>query len=302
MPEKVKEVVKFERQKSEIENILIDFANKETNELLDNLGINTYSIPRENYHIVPTEVFEIATGEKNAFAVSDSSLQGILFSSDVFKSNPLYFGSIALHETLHLKSSMSIELNENDDGVEASLFRTGVAVMGSQKSHREGEYKEHFIGLEEAIVATQEKKSFIKILNLPELSKEKDSMTTGYLKELKKYITEKENLSEDEIISIDTDGNYRRFSYLSQRRVLDFVCNEVQKQFSNDYQNAEEVFNEFLKAHFTGQLLPIARLVEKTFGEGSFRILGEMGMTDSSAAVCLESLRDRRYINKGESQ
>lgn len=294
LPENVKEVVKFERQKSEIENILIDFANNETNELLNSLGINTYNIPKGNYHIVPTEVFNIATGKQNVFAVADPSLQGILFNSDVFYKDPLYFGSIALHETLHLKSPISIEVSKNNEDTEVSLFRTGVSVMGSQKSNSEENYQEHFEGLEEAIVATQEKKSFTKILELPNLSKEKDSMTTSYLKEFRKHIAAKENIPEDEIISMNADGNYRRFSYLPQRQVLDFICKEIQKQFSHEYQDTEAVFRVFLKAHFTGQLLPIARLVEKTFGEGAFRLLGEMGTSDESATSCLEALKEKR--------
>lgn len=299
LPKDVKEVMKFERQKSEIENSLIDFANKETNELLDSLGIDIYDIPRGNYHIVPAEVFEIATGKSNAFATALPGLQGILFNSDVFYKDPLYFGSIALHETLHLKSPISIEVSKNKEGIEVSLFRAGVSVMGSQKSDSEEKYLEHFEGLEEAIVATQEKKSFTKILELPSLSKEKDSMTTSYLKEFRKHIASKENIPEDDIISIDANGSYRRFSYLPQRRVLGYICEEIQKQFSHEYQDTEAVFRVFLKAHFTGQLLPIARLVEKTFGEETFRLLGEMGTSDESAISCLEALKEKK-VKRGE--
>ena len=76
--------------------------------------------------------------------------------------------------------------------------------------------------------------------------------------------------------------------------MLEYVCSEIQKQFPDKYQSIEEVFKEFLKANFTGQLLGIARLVEQTFGEGSFRLLGNMTEDKSSAVLYLDSLRKAR--------
>ncbi|MEP7234205.1 MAG: hypothetical protein ABI778_02805, partial [Ignavibacteriota bacterium] len=45
----------------------------------------------------------------------------------------------------------------------------------------------------------------------------------------------------------------------------------------NGGENTEEdIKKEFLKSHFTGHLIGIGRMVEETFGEGSFRLLGMM--------------------------
>jgi hypothetical protein len=46
-----------------------------------------------------------------------------------------------------------------------------------------------------------------------------------------------------------------------------------------------------LNAHFTGRLLEIGRLVEKTFGKESFRILGNMDTDGKSAVLCFETLK-----------
>jgi len=40
--------------------------------------------------------------------------------------------------------------------------------------------------------------------------------------------------------------------------------------------------------------LPIARLMEKTFGEGSFRLLGNMETSNESGILHLESLQKAR--------
>jgi len=49
-----------------------------------------------------------------------------------------------------------------------------------------------------------------------------------------------------------------------------------------------------LKTHFTGRLLPVARLVEGTFGEGSFRLLGNMTTEKQSGILHLESFKKLR--------
>ena len=89
-------------------------------------------------------------------------------------------------------------------------------------------------------------------------------------------------------------NDWESVSYFSQRQVLEYVCGEIQKEFPNQYDNADDVFKEFLKSHFNGRLLPVARLVEKTFGEGSFRLLGNMGTDRKSGISHLELLRKAR--------
>ena len=61
--------------------------------------------------------------------------------------------------------------------------------------------------------------------------------------------------------------------------------------------NADEVFQEFSNAQFNGRLMTIARLVEGTFGKGSFRILGNMDTDSNSATLCLETLKKLRLQN-----
>jgi len=46
-----------------------------------------------------------------------------------------------------------------------------------------------------------------------------------------------------------------------------------------------------LKAHFTGNLLTIKKLVEKTFGKRSFLVLGNMTNDHESGVLHLETLK-----------
>ena len=43
-----------------------------------------------------------------------------------------------------------------------------------------------------------------------------------------------------------------------------------------EFDSTEDIFNLFAKATITGRLLPVARLINKSFGRGSFSEIGEM--------------------------
>ncbi|HBH71656.1 MAG: hypothetical protein UU88_C0002G0059 [Parcubacteria group bacterium GW2011_GWC1_42_11] len=285
----------FEYPKTEKELACIDFANKETNELMKDAGIEPYDIPVENFHIIPSELYKKAY-RGSGVAVATIRQQGILFNGDVFRDNPAHFGVVALHETLHLKSHLSLEVKERGEKIKTTPYRHGVSVLSLQEYDKRQEFHEHFRGLHEAIVSVQEKKSFTKFLESPWMSEERKWLLSDEAQSLKKDVSQKKGIPEDDIIWVGKKDkeDWETVSYPKQRMVLDLVCKEIQEQFPEQYQNSDEVFKEFLKSHFTGQLLHIARLVEKTFGEGSFRVLGNMGTDKSSGVLHLETLKKAR--------
>ncbi len=286
---------KNELPKTERELALIDFANNETNKLLSEVDRKPYSVPPENYHLVSPELFRKIVDIRGSTAATFFSRQGILFNAEYSRANPLNFGTSAFHETLHLKGRTSFELEEENGLLRKTPYRTGVSVIASQKIGFHGTPHEHFEGLHEAIVSAQEKKSFPNLLNLPELAEEKKWLLSEEAKEIKSRIAEQKGLSKDEITWVGKEGeDWETFPFFAQRQTLNYVCSEIQKQFPENHQDTEEVFKEFLKAHFTGRLLPIGRLVEKTFGKGSFRLLGNMTPEKESAVLHLESLRKAR--------
>ncbi|MFZ2072547.1 MAG: hypothetical protein WAV10_02630, partial [Minisyncoccia bacterium] len=115
-------------------------------------------------------------------------------------------------------------------------------------------------------------------------------------KELKKKLSDKKKIPEDDIVWIGNKGenDWEIITYMRQREVLNFVCAEIQKQFPDQYQSADEVYKVFLNAHFTGKLLELARLVDGTFGEGSFRLLGNMTVDKESGVLTYEALKKAR--------
>jgi len=294
-PQEQEQLKKFEYPKSEKELALINFANKETSRLMQEAGIESYNVPEKNFHIIPPELYKKVAGEDGT-ATTFYTKQGVLFDAQYFRDNPVNFGTVALHEMLHLKAHLSMEVEEEGEEVKKTPYRAGVTVRALQKHGYHGKYHEHFAGLHEAIVAETEKRLLPKLLDCPALAAEKEWLMSTEAKEMKKKLAEEKGIPEDDIVWVGKKGkdDWETVSYLQQRNVLNYVCAEIQKQFPEQFKSPDDVYKVFLNAHFTGRLLPIARLVEKTFGEGSFRLLGNMGTDKESGVLHLESLKKAR--------
>ena len=132
-PKEKDELERLEYPKTPTEFALINFANKETNKLMMEVGVGAYDIPEENYHIIPSELYEKAAGSYGD-AVTFTTEQGVLFDASIFRGNPAIFGSVAVHETLHLKAHLSLEVNEEDGAMEISRWNCPT------QSHRDSDH------------------------------------------------------------------------------------------------------------------------------------------------------------------
>ncbi len=304
-PEERQFFEKYEIPKTEEQKSLIDFANEETNRLRQEGGLPPYVVPTENYHILPTEKYREMNGHETSGITSYMS-QSVCFDAEKLGKNILMFGSTAFHETLHLKGHTSFEVEIEEDPKEKtehrmkSNYRVGVSVISSQKKIRdEGEQHRHFNGLNEAIIATEEKKLLPKLLERPEIKSREELPTSIERTAILEKFCEAEKISVEEIMDFKIDEeekvrSYVVFPYLPQRKVLLYVCAEIAKDFPEQYGDAEAVRKEFTKAHFTGRLLPLARLTESAFGKGSFRILGDIGIDENSGMLGLEAMQKLR--------
>ncbi|MBX4197778.1 hypothetical protein KW782_00385 [Candidatus Parcubacteria bacterium] len=292
-----KALKKFEYPKSLEEVALIDFANQETNRLMQEVGgVEPYDIPTDNFHLLPPEIYQKACDdESNASAFITN--QGVLFNAAELRGNSIHFGSTAFHEMLHLKGHTSFEVKheQGKDEANTTLYRSGINIYSLQALEKQDLQHAHFKGLTEAIISTQESRSLHRMLELPIFAEEKRRLETEEAMKLKQEIAKEKNINEKDLIWVGTNSSeYEMIVYINQRRVLDYVIGEIVEEFPHDYSSSEEIFNLFLKAHFTGQILDIARLIEETFGKDSFRLLGNMSDIESSAALCLESLKKSR--------
>ncbi len=65
------------------------------------------------------------------------------------------------------------------------------------------------------------------------------------------------------------------FHYVDERRFFNKLLDRLYEKNKDSFSSRDEIFALFVKGGFGGNIMPVARLVEKTFGKGSFRRLGE---------------------------
>jgi hypothetical protein len=74
------------------------------------------------------------------------------------------------------------------------------------------------------------------------------------------------------------------YTYPESRRALNNLLAKLHGSNTDRFTSQEEVFPLFTRAYFTGKILPIERLVDRTFRKGTFRQLGEPQPIDALSA------------------
>jgi len=60
------------------------------------------------------------------------------------------------------------------------------------------------------------------------------------------------------------------------------VISEIYQRNKGEFGSEEEIFKTFAKAVLTGRLMELARLIDNTYGKGSFRKLGISSMSEAA--------------------
>jgi hypothetical protein len=229
-----KYIEEYELEKTPEEIQLIELATQSVDALVRKYSDGKcISIPIENIHILKKGATEKVTKSGNAGAHSEK-LKSILVER---QESAAKFCAILLHELVHAKSYSALQMRLSP---EAQLlpYRSGVAVLS-----RDGR-KEYLGKLQEGITEYLTK----------QLS---EQMVSSHLDLFK----EERQISLDEVKENRKDD----VAYLIT------LAENIQNVFSETYSSKEEVIEEFIKAHFTGQLMKIGRLIERAVGNGALR-------------------------------
>lgn len=282
----------LEYPKHDFERAAIKDINELLNQVLKELNLPTFDIPEANIYSVPQNLYKEIDGRTNidsdGFAAHQE--QAIVLNSENLD-HPYSRISVLLHEMIHLKGFVSIEVGED----KTDLRRIGLEAHSSLKKTKE--YKQpvrHFIGLNEAVVSELQKRLLSKVIDRnPHLAREKEILAsergkTGLAKAVKK-----EGLPEDEFVYAFTRGDDPEkddwgafmLPYRHQRMVLDYIVRTIQKTYPDEFPHPDDVFKLFLQAHFGGyQFKALGRLIDDAFGTGAFREIGGMTGKDSESA------------------
>ncbi len=288
-----------EREKTGEDLEMISIANEATNALLRKFGLDDFDIPAKNIHIIPEDRW---IRGKNSLGAYSALLQGIIIQDTQI--SKLHDLANVIHEMIHFKAYNALQIkvaagSEKSKNPEEkptlSDYRGGFVIKS-----RDGA-RMYFTELNEAITEELNKrilKSMLGALSVHPIFKDEMERTQKIVnrypgalsKSGKPLFTGDTVHAEVEITGAPAEENEpesgepkvkintKTLTYKKQRRMLNSLIDKVWKSHKEEFKDKDEVFDVFAKAYVTGNMLPVGRLIEDTFGKGSFRKIGELDM------------------------
>jgi len=274
---------------------LIEHADHATDELLRRYGREPFHIPRENYHLLDEEgrkKLKLGWESGGAYSIED---EAVLMRPE---SDPVIFSLVAYHETLHFKSYQALQ--RLYPGKEVLPYRRGFEII-TRHGHRS-----YFRRLDEAViqelsnryirerlsehplthdaVATSEGRRNLVLRHRDKLAnKDAEFLETvvpyvAALPDKVRVVFSQTDPPADQARRAFDDckyGNLFIHPYADDVHALHSLVDQLYERNQGQFKNKEEIFELFVEATITGNVLSIGRLIETTFGKGSFRRLGE---------------------------
>lgn len=269
---------------------LISQANEKMKEFMARYGIQSLEIPSRNIHVVdksklsPQQIAWLKDRYEKTSGVWLPNKQQIGVLEGYVPNSKLHFVQILIHEMIHANAFGSsqkvkkggVELTKGDKSIRLDMRRGGFEInsdkTGKMFFHDLNEVitteltmrfdHNYFSQFEDLKQEYEERKEAIEAVAKRSGKGEQD------LEWLIANLEHREARNGHEVI-------LRTYSYHDEREKLNQLVNDLYERNRSEFQSSEDVFTLFAKAALNGRLLPIARLIEKTYGKGSFRGLGE---------------------------
>ena len=273
-----------EREKTPEELQIITLANEATNEIRQRYGLENFNIPPENIHVITEEAWP---RKERSVAFYNSMLQGIVAREQPAK---IVFMKKIFHEMLHVKSYGAAQITTGENP-ELDEYRLGLTVRT-----RDGK-NIYFVNLNEAITEEMTMMFGEKFFDNPLFAKETKQTRDVITRYPRAVAGSGVPLFDDDTFYAEVDGKKswgeavgrlfgarekpqkittEGFTYQSERKILNTLIDKILERNPEKFQDREEVFEVFAKGMMTGNVLPVGRLIEKTFGNGTLRRIGEL--------------------------
>lgn len=204
-----------------------------------------------------------------------------------------------VHECLHLTSLQvakiykdgthkphrsGIELNRIKNDVQTDFFSVAQEAIIATLTHR---YFNEVIKHNPVFAEQVEKTEIVKRWLLTQTSNEKTKEIIDnilIIPDAEEWCVKIEDPNEDKSQLFDSfvDLYNTKLQYLDlererldERKKFDSILNEIIERSNGKIQSKDKLFDHFACAHFTGNLIPLARIIEDALGKGSFREIAE---------------------------
>lgn len=270
-----------ERPKTKEEGAIIDFANRASNALIKRYGGQPIDITPDQVLVLDKKrvpkSFEDTHGEFRPIAF------GVIVKEQPGK-YPL--AATTFHEMLHAKSQNSYLVKENE--TDPLPKRVGISLNDKEGKGLYFNWLNEAVTEELAIEFIQaciklkkweeEIEETVQILKQQQKSDEKERLPEKDLYFARKAKKERswfgfasrkaKDLPEKEVAEY--------YAYSTERQALKALVNFIYEFNKNEFKSKEEVFDVFARAMISGTLLPLGRLIERTFKKKTFRNLGAL--------------------------
>lgn len=272
---------------------------------LKQYGIEAVNIPIKNIYLIDRSKLTEEQAEnlkkraRKTAAIYDPERQEIIMLLNYEDDKKLVLFQSLVHEILHTNSFISYtKFNNQEGGCDIKLTERAENNAKKDtflKKRRLGfnVYRSDgticFNNLDEAIITELtmrfDWKYFSQLPQLAEEYKRRQYLIQDLIEKESRVSGKKLDFDQEKRRRAHTkkkqqaDGSWTitayDYPYIRERRNLNKLTDDLFEKNKSEFSSKEEVFNLFVMAAMTGKLLPIARLIEKTYGKGSFRELGE---------------------------
>lgn len=264
----IKDLLSREIQKSNEHYQIIQTINTVTNELIMECGMESHEISPVNIHLV-----ENSDTVENIDAGFSPQGQMIILGEKAHKEN-MVFASSLLHETIHAKGYNSLRLIEDETGTPSTLAHHG---GGLQVGSKDGN-KLYLQNFDEALTELITIKLLPKVYASPALVSEfqKQQLTK---EKLRSKLGTSDELEDSYFFIVDNNGiliDYEPHAYPLQRKTVSLLIEKIITSKTSLFTTTEEVERFFIKSKMNGHLVELANVIDKSFGEGTFRKMAEV--------------------------
>ena len=246
---------KTEREKTPDEAEIIKFIDKETSAIAEKFGGKNLSIPAVNVHIISeNELLDLVKKRRGENAQIPDATWKPRTQAIIMKDagdNLVKFINVLTHEMYHTKAFQSLKSDLEKKNLK---WRRGGLSVGLRDRP-----KEAFTDLDEAVT------EYLTHMNIEQWAAKKDRVPEIINETAEKF----------------GESDLYTPTYLREQIRFIGILNEIQTKNPEDFKDRESVFNIFAEAYFTGGLLKLRKIVDQTFGNGSFIEFAKKGLPES---------------------
>lgn len=238
----------WEVPKTEREREILALADQAATKYMREYGrTRDLSIKEENIHILrpggTAELSPHSSSPRRNIGIDAAQLGVVLLDRE---QSELEFAIDAFHELYHAKSYKKVQVLHDKPVI-------APASQGFSITSRDGTIT-YFWEIEEALTSLMEERFYRDVLDHDERFRNEFEARQGTERELK-------------------------FGYPEQRRrfmnLIEQLWQANDRHFGGRFKDKQEILDVFFRAQATGRKLPVARTLEKAYGPGSFRLIGE---------------------------